>query len=129
MFSLWNFLGTAILINCTSLYCSSFLKSPERRGFEFSNIWQCSSFLSLVSEHENEPEKQYIEPGSISTEIKRREDWKKSLQNRLEVESQDSLDEYGGNTPYFTEEGSFVGDLTKGNNRRSIYDEISSPAV
>ncbi|XP_068714967.1 neuroglian-like isoform X2 [Montipora foliosa] len=82
-----------------------------------------------VSEHENEPEKQYIEPGSISTEIKRREDWKKSLQNRLEVESQDSLDEYGGNTPYFTEEGSFVGDLTKGSNRRSIYDEISSPAV
>lgn len=82
-----------------------------------------------VSEHEKEPMKEQNEVGSISVEIKRREEWKKSIGDRLEVESQDSLDEYGGKTPYFTEDGSFVGDLHHGRNRTSVYDTIDNPVA
>lgn len=89
------------------------------------NIFLCF----LVSEHEKEPMKEQTELGSISVEIKRREEWKKSLGDRLEVESQDSLDEYGGKTPFFTEDGSFVGDLHHGRNRTSVYDTINSPVA
>lgn len=83
----------------------------------------------VVSEHEEEPKKEKNELGSISVEIKRREEWKKSLEDRLDVESQDSLDEYGGKTPYFTEDGSFIGDLHQGRNRTSVYDTINSPVA
>lgn len=63
-------------------------------------------------------------------DIEPREKWRKNLQDRLEEESQaDSLDEYGGGTAYFAEDGSFVGDLKQGRNTDSIYDEIPEPAV
>ena len=68
-------------------------------------------------------------PVDIAVDIKRREDWKKTLNEKLEEASQDSLDEYGGDGAYFAEDGSFVGDLKQGRNRESVYDEIPDPEV
>lgn len=77
-----------------------------------------------VSEHEKEIE--------IPTPIdfKPREDWKTRLERLEEVdrESHDSLDEYGGEGAYFTEDGSFVGEITD-HNRKSTHEEGHDPVV
>ena len=79
--------------------------------------------LYLVTEHEKEMGQEEVDQ-CVSIDDKRREQWKKTLQDRLEEESQDSLDEYGGEAAYFAEDGSFVGDLQQGCRRESVYDEI-----
>ena len=113
----------------------TFLTSLSHTGFNGSKVEQCClwsghSLLSPpVTEHEKEEEpKVQIEEG-IPVDIKPREKWRQNLQDRLEEESQDSLDEYGGDTAYFAEDGSFVGDLKQGCNTDSVYDEIPEPAV
>ena len=41
------------------------------------------------------------------------------------MESQaDSLDEYGGDGAFFSEDGSFIGDCEQSSKRRSVYEEI-----
>ena len=82
----------------------------------------------LVTEHEKETGQEEIEQ-SVSIDVKRREQWKKTLQDRLEEESQDSLDEYGGEQAYFAEDGSFIGDLEQGQRRDSMYDEIPDRVI
>ena len=68
-------------------------------------------------------EKKQIEQG-VPVDIKPREGWRKRLEDAAEDASIDSLDEYGGDTACFAEDGSFVGDLKQGRNRDSVYDEI-----
>lgn len=86
--------------------------------------------LYIVTEQEKEMEKEQVEQGvPEDVPVKRHQDYKKTLQDKLEEASQDSLDEYAGQGAYFTEDGSFVGDLEQGQKRESVYDEIPDPVV
>lgn len=46
----------------------------------------------------------------------------------MDRESHDSLDEYGGDGAYFTEDGSFVGEIS-GNKKESVHEEAQHPEV
>ena len=69
--------------------------------------------ILTVAEHEkeieNEKEKEKEIP--VPVEFKPREDWRGRLQE-ADLESHDSLDEYGRTDAHFTEDGSFVGEIT-----------------
>ena len=79
----------------------------------------------LVAEDEKEKGEEKIATEIPEKSINPRQEWLKRIQDRVEVESQaDSLDEYGGDGAYFSEDGSFIGDCKQGGERQSVYEEI-----
>jgi len=82
-----------------------------------------------VSEHEkkeieNEKEKEI----PIPVDFKLREDWRGRLEE-ADRESHDSLDEYGKLDAHFTEDGSFVGEMSVDKEKEPSQGEVYHPVV
>ena len=83
---------------------------------------------STVAEHEkkteNEKEKRIEIP--VPVDLKPREDWRGRLEE-ADRESHDSLDEYGKTDAHFTEDGSFIGEISI--DKEPSQEEVQHPVV
>ena len=107
-------------------HCSNIETLFTNRGKNITShhIIQRRAFI-LVAEDEKEKGEEKIATEIPEKSINPRQEWLKRIQDRVEVESQaDSLDEYGGDGAYFSEDGSFIGDCKQGGERQSVYEEI-----
>ncbi|XP_073228624.1 fibronectin type III domain-containing protein-like [Porites lutea] len=118
------FIILMILSACTLILLITVIlcKSSKRR--RSSSLRERRAFI-LVAEDEKEKSEEKIATEIAEKSINPRQEWLKRIQDRVDVESQaDSLDEYGGDGAYFSEDGSFIGDCKQGGERQSVYEEI-----
>lgn len=102
-----------------SLFCSNY---HTYKGLSLTNYF----VILTVSEHEKEIEKEKEIP--VPVDFKPREDWRGRLEE-ADRESHDSLDEYGGTDAYFTEDGSFVGEVSGHKKKEPSQEEVQHPVV
>lgn len=85
--------------------------------------------ILTVAEHEKEIENEKGKEKEIPARVdfKPREDWRGRLEE-ADRESHDSLDEYGRTDAHFTEDGSFVGEISIDKQEPS-QEEVKHPVV